>query len=284
MTIRPLPYLFARRIPRRPLAPRPVAARRLRLGGALVLRHRIVLQDLALEDPDLDAASAVSGLRGAVAEIDVGAQRVQRHAALAVPFHARDLGAAQAAGAVDADALGAETHRRLDGALHGAAEGDAALQLLGNAVGDQLRIDLGLADLDDVEADLALGHLAEIATQLLDIDALLADDDAGTGRMDGDARLLGRALDDDAADAGLHQALIQEAAQLQILVQQRTVVAAGEPARIPGAVDAEAEPRGMDLLTHELWLSYSPAASARSRTMTVRLLKCFSTRAARPRP
>src|SRR5262245_39260594 len=106
----------------------------------LVLRHRVVLHDLALEDPYLDAAGAVGGEGGGEAVVDVGAQRVQRHAALAVPLHARDLGAAQTPRAVDADAAGAEPHRRLHGALHRAAEGDAALELLG----DRLRHQLGV--------------------------------------------------------------------------------------------------------------------------------------------
>src|SRR5712671_3022203 len=161
-------------------------------------------QDLALEYPDLDPTSAVGRVGAAITEIDVGAQRVQRHAALAIPLHARDLGAAETTRAVDANALSAEPHRRLHGALHGTAEGDAALQLLGDAVGDQLGVDLRLADLDDVETDLALGHLGDVGTQLLDVGALFADDDAGARRMNGDARLLGRALDDNATDAGLN--------------------------------------------------------------------------------
>src|SRR5207248_1707552 len=98
--------------------------------GALVLRHRVVGQDLALEHPHLDAAGAVGGLGGRLAEIDVGAQRVQRHPALAVPLGAGDLGAAQAAAAIDPDALGAEPHGRLHRPLHGAAEGHPALELL----------------------------------------------------------------------------------------------------------------------------------------------------------
>src|SRR5579883_2563251 len=94
-----------------PVAVAPGVAR-LGLGELLVLRHRVMRQNLALEHPDLDAASAVGGLGRAVAEIDVGAQRVKRHAALAIPLHARDLGAAEAAGAVDADAERAQPHRR----------------------------------------------------------------------------------------------------------------------------------------------------------------------------
>src|SRR5690242_10692732 len=101
-----------------------VAARTacLALGHLLVLGHRVVLHDLALEDPDFDSAGAVGGEGGRDAEVDVGAQRVQRHAPLAIPLHARDLGAAEAAGTVDADAFRAKSHRRLNGTLHGAAE------------------------------------------------------------------------------------------------------------------------------------------------------------------
>src|SRR5215475_11066336 len=77
---------------------------RLAFRHLLVLRHGVVLHDLALEDPDLHAAGAVGRLRGRDAVVDVGAQGVQRHAALAIPLHARDLGAAEAAAAIDADA------------------------------------------------------------------------------------------------------------------------------------------------------------------------------------
>src|SRR3546814_7837077 len=73
----------------------------------------------------------------------MGEQRVQRHPALAIPFGARDLRAAQTAGAVDADTLGAETHRRLHRTLHRTAEGDATFELIGNALADQLGVDLG---------------------------------------------------------------------------------------------------------------------------------------------
>src|ERR1700676_4968799 len=54
-------------------------------GHLLVLRHRIVLENLALEDPHLDAAGAVGGERGGNPIIDVRPQRMQRHAAFAVP-------------------------------------------------------------------------------------------------------------------------------------------------------------------------------------------------------
>src|SRR4029079_8360503 len=149
------------------------------LGELFVLRHRIVVENLALEDPDLDAAGAVSGERSGDAVIDVGAQRVQRHAAFAVPLHARDFRAAEAARAVNADTFGAEPHRRLYGALHGAAERDAALELLRDRLSDQWRVELGLTNFDDVDDNIAVSHLGDGLAQLLDVRAFLSDHHAG---------------------------------------------------------------------------------------------------------
>src|SRR4030088_2912313 len=177
-------------------ASRRVAARTgiVAFGHLLVLGHRIVLQDFALEDPDLDAAGAERGERGRDAVIDVGAQRMQRHAAFAIPFHTRDLGAAETARAVDTDALGAETHRRLHRPLHGAAERDAALKLLRDRFGDQRGVELRLADFDDVDDDVGVGDFGNALAQLADRGALLADHDTRTRRMDRYPALLVRAL------------------------------------------------------------------------------------------
>src|SRR5690606_11209845 len=164
------------------------------------------------------------------------------------------------------------------GALHGAPEGDAPLQLLRDGLGDQLGVDLGLADLDDVEMRLALRHVGDLAAQPLDVRALLADHNARPRRVNRDARLLGRPLDDDAADPGLRKLLLQPVADLDVLVQQLGVLAAvREPARIPSPVDAEPEPDRVDLLAHQ-------AASSRSRTTIRNLLNGFSIRPIRPRP
>ena len=92
--------------------------------------------------------------------------------------------------------------RRLHRALHHAAERDAALQLLGDVLGHQLGVDFRLADFDDVQVHFVGRVLLHVALQLLDVGALLADHDARTSRMDGDAALLVRTLDHDARHAG----------------------------------------------------------------------------------
>ena len=101
-------------------APRPSSApprrrraswspRRAVVGLAEALRH-----DLALVDPDLDADAAGRGLRLDEAVVDVGADRVQRDAALAVRLAPAHLAAAEAARALDLHAgrAGADRARR----------------------------------------------------------------------------------------------------------------------------------------------------------------------------
>src|SRR5436305_884277 len=139
---------------------------------------------------------------------------MQRHATFAVPLHARDLGATEPARTVDADALRAQPHRRLNGALHGAAERDAALELLRDRFCDELRIELGFPDLDDVDDDVAIGQLRNHLAQLLDVGALLADHDTRPRRMDRHAALLVRALDYDLGYRGLLQRLGEVLADL----------------------------------------------------------------------
>src|SRR6202163_609472 len=220
-------------------------------GHLLVLGHRVVLKDFALEDPDLDAAGAERGERGGNPVIDIGAQRVQRHAAFAIPFHARDFGAAETARAVDTNALGAETHRRLHRARHRAAERDAALKLLRDRFGDQRGVEFGLADFDDVDDDVGCGDIGNALAQLVDVGALLANHDAGTRRVDCHAALLVRTLDHNPGHRRLLQFLVQDLADLDILVQQLAVlVLAGEPTGIPRPVDAETQSDWIDLLTH----------------------------------
>src|SRR3984957_19101350 len=65
-TVTALPVALAR------LAARTMRRSGVGLGHLLVLRHRIVFENFALEDPDFDAASAVGGMRGRNAVVDVG--------------------------------------------------------------------------------------------------------------------------------------------------------------------------------------------------------------------
>src|SRR3954469_2187634 len=188
-------------------------------GHLLVLGHRVGLEDFALVYPDPYAAGAERGERRGDAIVHIGAQRVQRHAAFAIPLHARDFGAAETARAVDADAFGAETHRRLHRPLHGAAERNAALELLGDRFGYQGRVEFRLGEFDDVDDDVGSRDVGNPLAQLVDVGALLADHDTRTRRMDRHAALLVRALDHDAGNRSLLELLVQDLADLDVFMQ-----------------------------------------------------------------
>src|SRR3546814_6445866 len=68
----------------------------------------------------------------------------------------------------------------------------------------------------------------------------------------------------------------QVLADAQVLVQQIRIAVVGEPAGIPGPVDAQTQADRIDFLTHY-------AVSSRSRTTTVRRLHGFTILLARPR-
>src|SRR3984957_4605767 len=141
---------------------------------------------LALVDPDLHADPAEGGAGLVEAVVDVRAQRVQRHPALAVELRPGHLRAAQAARALDPDALGAALHRALDRLAHGPPERDPAGQLLGDPLGDQLGVDLGVLDLEDVELNLLAGQLLQVAADAVGLGSATADDDARPSGVDVD--------------------------------------------------------------------------------------------------
>jgi hypothetical protein len=67
----------------------------------------------------------------------------KRHLAVANLFVTSDVGTGQTTGAQQAHAFGAFFHGALNRLAHGAAEGNAALDLLRDAFGDELRIEVG---------------------------------------------------------------------------------------------------------------------------------------------
>jgi glycerol dehydrogenase-like iron-containing ADH family enzyme len=73
-------------------------------------------------DPDLDADDTIGGVRFGQAIVDIGAQCLQRHAALRLLLDTRNLSAAEPATHHHLDAFGANTHRFLHGLFHRPAE------------------------------------------------------------------------------------------------------------------------------------------------------------------
>src|SRR5262249_46649132 len=149
----------------------------------------------------------------------------------------------QPAAAIDADAERAHANGRLHCALHGATEGNAALELLGDALSDQRRVDLRFAHLDDIEMHLGVGHRGNLAAELLAARALLADQDPRPRAMRGYTAFLVWSLHYRLGDARLLARLQDMIAHLQVFGQQARIFAARRiPTRVPGAVNAEPKP------------------------------------------
>src|SRR6476469_2816448 len=187
-------------------------------GGLLGLALGTGAGDLALVDPDLHADAAEGGLGLVEAVVDVGTERVQGHAALAVELRARHLGAVETNRALDPDALGTRAHRGLHGLLHRPTELHATGELLGHALRDELGVDLGVLDLEDVQLDLLAGELLELAAQAVGLGAAATDDDARARGVDVDADAVTRALDLHLGDAGALHALGHELADRHVFL------------------------------------------------------------------
>src|SRR6516162_2213318 len=157
---------------------------------------------LAAVDPDLHADPAEGGAGLVEAVVDVRAQGVQRHPALAVELRPRHLRAAQAARALHPDPLGAALHRALDRLAHGPPEGNPAGQLLGHALGDQLGVGLGVLHLEDVQLDLLAGQLLQVAADAVGFSTAPPDHDAGPGGVDVYPHPVPGPLDLDLGDTG----------------------------------------------------------------------------------
>src|SRR5690606_25995207 len=127
----------------------------LRIFLTFARKHFFRVQNLALEDPYFHANDTEGGVRFTGGVINVGTQGVQRHTAFVVTLGTSNLGTAKTTADLHFDAFGTLTHGVLHYALHGAAEHHTLLELLGNAVGNQLCIEVRLTDFFDVDVD---GH------------------------------------------------------------------------------------------------------------------------------
>ena len=188
-------------------------------------------------------------------EIDVRAQGVQRHTAFAVELGTAHLSTAEAAGALHPDALGTSALGALDRLAHRTAEGHTTGELFGNALGDELRVDLGVLHLKDVELNLLAGELLELTADAIGFGSATSDDDARTCGVDVDADTVTRAFDVDLGDAGPLEAGAHHPADLDIfehivLVALPRLRRVSEPLRLVIRGDSESESVRIDLLAH----------------------------------
>ena len=148
---------------------------------------------------------------------------MQRNASLTDPLAAGDLGAAETSAYLNLNTLGSGAQSILNCLLDRTAEHDTVLELVSNAVCNQLGLDLFLAvmDLDDLDLGRNAGQLLNLKTERLDVGAALADYDAGTSSTDGNLDALGRTVDDDLGNGSVLQLRSQIIADGEVTLQVR---------------------------------------------------------------
>src|SRR5439155_1404480 len=222
--------------------------------------------DLALVDPDLHADAAEGRLRLDEPVVDVGADRVQRNAALGVHLGAAHLRAAQPAAADDLDPVRTGADPGGERALHRAPEAHAVLELLGDRLRDELRVELGALDLVDVDVDVLLRDRVQLFAERVDLDARLADHDPGPRRVDVDRDPLLVLADQDVREPRVRELAVDVLADLDVLEQVRgELLLARVPVRLPVVDDADAHPAGMDFLAHYAAASFFFAGARLAR-------------------
>jgi hypothetical protein len=150
------------------------------------------------------------------------------------------------------DAFGIGTHCLLHRLLHGAAERDALLQLLGDAASHQIGVQLWLADLVDLNFDTFACQSFQLCFEPLNFFTAFANDDARLGGADANCNLVGSGtLDLDRRDCRVDEFLLNGLTDAIILGQDIFVITLGIPARLPALHHTEPEPYGMYFMSQE---------------------------------
>ena len=163
----------------------------------------------------------------------------------------------EAAGGGDLDPLSAGPHRRRERALHRATEADPVLELLGDRLRDELRVELGPLDLVDVDVDVLLRDRVQLTAERVHLDAGLADHDPRARREDVHRDPLLVLADEDVGQARVRQLPEDVLADANVLEEVlRELGLARPPVRLPVVDDADAEAAGMHLLAHQATASF----------------------------
>src|SRR5262245_23625923 len=181
-----------------------VAARAAAAAGSGRARglgdRRLLGQVIPVVHPHLDADVPLGRGRLGETVVHLRPQGGQRDAALhrlLAPGHFRP---AQPAGQLQLDPPGPGVHALFHRLLHGPPEASPLLELLGDLLGDDLRVRLRPTDFHRLDLDHPPGQVLEQLGQLVDVRPLLADDHADLGRVDRNDHLLPRPVDADLRD------------------------------------------------------------------------------------
>ena len=126
----------------------------------------------------------------------------------------------------------------------------------GHVFRDQLRVQLGRLDLENIDVNLFAGQFAQFFLELVDLSAFTSDDDAGPGSENGDAATSGSALDQDARDRSRFKFFLENLADFMVFGEQfAEFLLFGIPLGAPVMRDGDAKTDWIGFLTHNNYSS-----------------------------
>ena len=151
-------------------------------------------------------------------------------------------------------------------APHRTAKRDALDQLHADALGDQLRVDLRLVDLEDVDEHVAVGLLLDLVLEPVDLEPLRPMMMPGREvRMLTLSLFAARSISI-AETPACPSRFLRLSRSFEVLVKQLGVLLLGVPTRPPGLVEPEPKTVGMYLLAHSSPPAYArPFGTSRSK-------------------
>jgi len=208
---------------------------------------------LVFVDPALHPDDSVNGLGFGESIVNGDTESLKRHLAFAIPFGTSNVSTTETTGATDTDSIGTEVHGGLDGALHGAAESNTTLKLNANVFANALRVEFGLADLDDVDFHLGTtGDLGDRVGHEFDLGTFASDDESRSRGVQSNPDTVPGTFDDYLRNGDGLKAIRDILSNFKVFVKLVGVVLAfGVPLGAPVFVDGEAEADWINFLSHD---------------------------------
>ena len=175
---------------------------------------------------------------------------MQRRTAFLVFFSTCHFSAVQTTRDAHFNAFSTCTDGRLDRHFDGTTVIDTRFQLLGNGFCYDIGVQFWLTDFRNVDLNVFVGQFLELFADTVYLLTTLADNDTGTGSMDGYSDALERTLNYDARDTSLIDTCIEVIADSFILNNFGCEVFASEPVGFPTSDDPQAIADWISLLTH----------------------------------
>ena len=191
---------------------------------------------------------------------------MKRYTTFTIPFSTGNFCTVQTAGGHDLDTKSALTHCVLHGTLHSAAEHNTFFELLSDAVGDELSIEVRTADLFDIDVDGNAHQFLEFGLQNFNVFTFLTDHNARTSGENCDASVLSGTLDKNTTYRGVLELFAQVIANFEVFSQCAGKIAASSiPTGSPVVCYGKAKACRINFLSHGSPIISSPGYHRPSR-------------------